>query len=222
MMFTTAKKRCVRLLIGFLLFGYLYSCRENNAVKEQYYSFNDEGELNRPINYRTWIFAGTGTTPISHDSTAIFPDFQNIYIDPESYEFWKENGYYKEGTILVKELIRKDDTSSPIGQGFFQGEAYSLSATIKDTLRFPDSPGGWGYFKYADYEKGILTETSPMMGDKCIGCHSKSQAGYGPFTEKYIVLRDAKGFGKDAPENLNTRRGLAPGMAHDLREKEED
>jgi len=202
------------------VFGGLYACSENiKPEKKNYYTFNEKGELNRPTDYRTWIFAGTGTTPKSHDSTAIFPDFQNIYIDPESYAFWRENGYFKEGTIFVKELIRKGDSISPIGKGFFQGEAYSLSATIKDTLRFPDSPGGWEYFKYTDYDKGVLTETSPVLGNSCISCHSNTKAGHGPFVELYMVMRDAKGFGKNNPENSNTRGGLSPKMPMHMREK---
>ncbi|WP_048506802.1 cytochrome P460 family protein [Chryseobacterium angstadtii] len=188
--------------------------------KKAPYTFDEKGELIRPTNYRTWVFAGTGTTPKAHDSTAIFPDFQNIYIDPESYEYWKENGYFREGTIFVKELIRKGDTISPIGKGFYQGEAYSLSATIKDTVRFPNSPGGWEYFKYTDYEKGILTESSPALGGSCISCHSNAKAGYGPFHELYMVLRDAKKAGKNNPENLNTRGGLKPEMPSHMREKE--
>lgn len=213
------KQTIVFLSVVALLSGF-YACTESGATGKSYYSFNEKGELNRPMDYRTWVFAGSGTTPKSHDSTAFFPDFQNIYIDPESYQFWKENGYFREGTILVKELIRKGDTISPIGRGFYQGEAYSLSATIKDTARFPDAPGGWQYFKYTDYEKGILTETSPMLGAKCISCHSNAKAGYGPFVELYTVMHDAKGFGKDNPENGNTRPGLMPKMPVHMQEKE--
>lgn len=207
------------LVLGAMAFSVIGLVKCSQKQQQDYYVFNEQGELLRPQNYRTWIFVGTGATPKSHDSTAAFPDFQNIYIDPESYEFWKENGYYREGTIMVKELIRKGDTIAPIGRGFFQGEAYSLSATIKDTARFKDMPGGWQYFKYADYEKGLLTESSPMLGTKCTGCHSRSQAGLGPFTEYYLVLRDAKSIGKENPENLATRKGLTPKMPEHMREK---
>jgi len=209
------------ILSGIMVLGIIfYACVKDGKIESQYYTFNKKGELIRPSNYRTWIFAGTGCTPKSHDSAAIFPDFQNIYIDPESYTFWKENGYYRNGTIFVKELIRKGDTIAPIGRGFFQGEAYSLSATIKDSVRFPDAPGGWQYFKFTDYKSGVLTASSPMLGGKCISCHSNAQAGYGPFTEFYLPLRDAKGYGKDNPENSDKRKGLMPEMPMHMQEKE--
>lgn len=185
----------------------IYACNKGDAKEKSYYTFNEKNELVRPKDYRTWVFAGTGTTPKSHDRAALFPDFQNIYIDPESYRFWKENGYYRDGTIFVKELIRKGDTISPIGKGFFQGDAYSVSATIKDSIRFPDAPGGWQYFEY-DTDNGLLAEASPAVGGSCISCHSKAAAGYGAFTELYLPMRDAKGFGKGNPENLNTRKGI--------------
>lgn len=199
------KKRTALSVIG-LCFMTLLSCADKSG--KTYYSFNENNELLRPKDYRTWVFAGTGTTPKSTDSAAFFPDFQNIYIDPESYAFWKKNAYYREGTIFVKELIRKGDTISPIGKGFFQGDAYSLSATIKDSVRFPEAPGGWEYFKYTNYDKGTLTESSLQLGGACISCHSNTKAGYGPFTEFYMPMREAKGFGDNSPENLNTRKGL--------------
>jgi hypothetical protein len=201
-------------LLSFILFS-ITACKEKpqkGEEKDIFYSFAANGEINRPTDYRTWVFAGTGTTPKSHDSTAIFPDFQNVYIDPVSYKFWKENGYYREGTIFVKELLRKGDTISPIGKGFYQGPHYSLSCTVKDSKRFPDMKGGWQYFKFTDYEKKKLNPTSPPLGESCVACHRNSKQGYGPFTEFYPVLLDAKAYGKENPEDRDTRTGLDDDM----------
>ena len=177
-----------------------------------FYTFDDRGELNRPTGYREWVFAGTGTTPKAADPHGLFPDFQNIYIDPESFKFWKQNGTYREGTILVKELIRKGPTESPIGKGFWQGDYYSISATIKDSKRFPKAPGGWGYFKFTNPATGKLNPTSPLLQGACVACHAQAAAGNGPFTELYAPMRDAKGFGSGSPEDLDTRKGLAAGV----------
>jgi hypothetical protein len=185
------------------------ACRQE---EKEYYQFTENGELIRPADYRTWVFVGSAATPKALDSTVVFPDFQNVYMDPEGYQFWKENGYYKEGTIFVKELLRKGDTISPIGRGFYQGAHYSLSATIKDTLRFPDVKGGWQYFKFTNYKQQLLNGTSPALGGKCISCHKASKLGYGPFTEYYPILLDAKNYGKDNPENRATRAGLDEAM----------
>lgn len=51
------------------------------------YEINEKGELLRPKDYRTWFYAGTVTPQKSINQNQLFPDFQNIYIDPISYEF---------------------------------------------------------------------------------------------------------------------------------------
>lgn len=208
--------------VAILVLGAVSAVTSTQAKEQKsgYYKFNQKGELVRPDDYRSWVFAGTGTTPKALDPNVLFPDFQNVYIDPVGYRFWKQNGYFRDGTIFVKELIRKGETNSPVGTGFFQGEAYSLSITVKDSKRYPDAPGGWQYFKFADYEKGVLTKTSAALGGGCIACHASAKAGHGPFVELYMPMRDAKGFGKGSPENLDTRPGLMPKMPEHLRAKE--
>lgn len=184
---------------------------KKDEIEKSYAIYNEKGELLRPKDYRSWVFAGSATTPKILDSTVLFPDFQNIYIDPISFNFWKENGYFREGTVMVKELLwATNKRILPIGQGFVQGDAYDIAVTIKDTVRFPDVPGGWEYFHFGEDEAGDYPETSSVVGLKlgCIACHSASEAGYGPFPELYAPLRDAKGFGKDSPENLKNRNSL--------------
>lgn len=196
------------LIYDLVALSFLFLILSCNQKEVKYYKFSADGSLLRPVDYRTWVFVGSAATPKSLDSTVLFPDFQNVYMDPESYGFWKENGHYREGTIFVKELLRMGDTISLIGRGFYQGSHYSLSCTVKDTLLFPDAPGGWQYFKFTDYGKQLLDDTSVALGGACIACHSKTKAGYGPFTELYPVLLDAKNYGKENPENRNTRTGL--------------
>ncbi len=47
--------------------------------------FTMEGELVRPDGWREWIFVGAPLTPNAlNDGEAAFPEFHNVYIDPES------------------------------------------------------------------------------------------------------------------------------------------
>ena len=65
--------------------------------------FNDRGELIRPQGYRQWVFVGTPLTPNDlNGGNAPFPDFHNVYIDPESWAHWKSTGEFREVTVLVK------------------------------------------------------------------------------------------------------------------------
>jgi len=199
------KTYCTLFTLATILF--ITSCR---SEEKKYYRFMENGDLIRPTDYRSWMFVGSAATPKSLDSSAVFPDFQNIYIDPESYQFWKENGYYREGTIFAKELMREGDSLSHIGRGFYQGDFYSLAFTIKDTVRFPYAKGGWEYFDFTNFETLLLDETSAVLGVKgeCFSCHNVNKDGQGPYTEFYPILLDAKNYGKGNPESKSERAGL--------------
>ena len=59
------------------------------ALGGKYYKINN-GQLQRPVGYREWIYVGTPVTP--HDMNggkAAFPEFHNVYIDPKSWAHWK-------------------------------------------------------------------------------------------------------------------------------------
>lgn len=205
--------RILKILALLSVFVITIQCFNNKTKGKEnaFTEYNDKGELLRPKDYRSWVFAGTVTTPEVLDTSALFPDFQNIYIDPVGFKFWKKNGYFDEGTILVKELLRATDRRKlPIGEGFVQGKIYDIAATIKDTIKYPNVPGGWEYFDFSEQPNGEFTAVAKPVGNMlgCIACHSQAEAGYGPFPELYAPLRDAKGFGEGSPENLSNRNSL--------------
>jgi len=215
---TNPNQSLVLLLISILTLTF-YSCQDTKSKGKEstedtteivYAQFDADNNLIRPLNYRTWVFAGTATTPKSHDPKAIFPDFQNVYIDPVGYAYWKKHGTWKEGTILVKELLRAGDTTSSVGNGFFQGAHFEVAATVKDSKRFPDMHGGWNYFGYADFKKNKLNEKSPPLGNQCAACHMQNAIDGDVFYQYYPVILAAKGYGDGNPENENMREGLVP------------
>lgn len=190
-----------------------YQAIEDPLTRE-YAIFDNDNNLLRPKGYRQWVFAGANTTPKSLDADVLFPDFQNVYIDPAGYQYWKENGKWKEGTIFVKELLRKGDTISPVapgGNAFYQGAHYSVSAMVKDTKRFPDMHNGWNYFRFVDKETLTLTPKGAPQGNKCASCHIPNALDGDVFYQYYPVILAAKGVGKEDPENANTREGLNKG-----------
>ena len=183
----------------------------SNSVPQedtQYAVFDEKNNLLRPKDYRSWVFAGTSSTPKSEDPNVIFPDFQNVYIDPAGYAYWKKHGKWKEGTIFVKELLRQGDTTSSVGNGFFQGAHFEVAAQVKDSKRFPDMHEGWNYFGFADFKANILNETSQPLGTQCASCHNATAIDGDVFYQYYPVILAAKGYGDGNPENENTREGL--------------
>ncbi len=155
--------------------------------------FNDGGELIRPEGYREWMYVGTPLTPNDlNDGNAPFPEFHNVYIDPESWAHWKRTGAFREGTVLVKELVSVGSKKAVSGRGYFMGEFVGLEATVKSKDRFPKEPGNWAYFSFGHSYPLAQTARAFPAGD-CNACHEASAADDWVFTQYYPVLRAAKG-----------------------------
>ncbi len=69
--------------------------------------FNDQGQLIRPeVGYREWIYIGTPVTPNDlNPPAAPFPDFHNVYIHPGDYRHYRQTGQFRDGTVIIKELV---------------------------------------------------------------------------------------------------------------------
>ena len=173
----------------------------------QAYKLNAKGEMLRPTDYRTWVYIGTPVTPNDlNGGHAAFPEMHNVYIDPESYKVYKETGKFREGTVIIKELVSVGATSAVSGKGYFEGEFLGLEASVKSKKDFPNEPGNWAIFSFSDMKSGILKESSAKFPvDKCVACHQASAADDFVFTQYYPVLRAAKGAGKMNPENTAKR-----------------
>jgi hypothetical protein len=170
--------------------------------------FDGDGSLIRPQGYREWVFVGTPLTPNDmNDGMAPFPEFHAVYIDPASWAHYKKTGEFRDGTVLVKELISVGAKQATSGVGYFMGEYLGLEAAVKSKKQFPDEPGNWAYHSFT-------TPGSPMEGDEtrkkmksgaplkdkakafptavCASCHVASAADDMVFTQFYPVLRAAK------------------------------
>src|SRR6185312_10825732 len=80
--------------------------------------YTASGDLVLPKNFNEWVYVGSPLTPIAlnggkacpepaSDSSGPctgFPEYHNVYIEPGSYEIYKQTKQFPEGTILFKEL----------------------------------------------------------------------------------------------------------------------
>ena len=166
---------------------------------EQVYSLQGD-VLERPTDYREWIYVGTPVTPNDmNNGKAAFPEHHNVYIDPVSWSHWKKNGEFRDGTILVKELVSVGAKAAVSGQGYFQGEFVGLEATIKSKSHFPDEPGNWAYFSFSSKDHKSLTKTATAFPTtSCNACHQNSAADDFVFTQYYPVLTSGKAAGRNA------------------------
>ena len=195
----------VAFLIGLLFASFTPQEQKNKEVS--FFQMNGE-ELNRPVDYRSWVYVGTPLTPNDlNNGKAAFPEFHNVYIDPVIFKYWKENGAFRDGTILVKELISVGTKQAVSGNGYFMGDFIGLEATIKSAKHFPDEPGNWAYFSFTNPGKEELKNTTKKFDtNSCNSCHETSAADDFVFTQYYPVLSRSKGFGVGNPENSSERK----------------
>jgi hypothetical protein len=154
--------------------------------------FTDDGALIRPTGYRKWVFVGTPVTPNDmNDGEAPFPEFHVVYMDTESYEDYEKTGKYRDGTMLVKELISVGDKSATSGEGYFMGDYIGLEVTIKDSKRFKDEPGNWAYFSFG-HKYPLAKNAKAQPAANCNSCHENSAEDDWVFAQYYPVLRAAK------------------------------
>ncbi|MES9823360.1 MAG: cytochrome P460 family protein [Candidatus Thiodiazotropha endolucinida] len=165
------------------------------AQADMAFEISDDGTLKQPRNYREWIYVGTPVTPNDmNDGKAPFPEFHAVYIDPKSFDHWKKTGKFRDGTILVKELVSVGSKQAVSGKGYFMGDFIGLEATIKSAKHFPNEPGNWAYFSFTDPQHGMLKPTANAFPtEACNACHQASAKTDWVFTQYYPVLRAADG-----------------------------
>ena len=167
------------------------------ANADSWFEIN-EGQLERPAGYREWVYVGTPVTPNDmNDGKAAFPEFHNVYIDPDSWAHWKASGSFRAGTRLVKELVSVGSKAAVSGNGYFQGEYVGLEAAIKSSRHFPGEPGNWAYFSFSTPDhKRLTTEATAFATESCNACHAGAAADDFVFTQYYPVLRAGKAAGE--------------------------
>ena len=185
----------VAVLVGIAGLSYLLSravapAAAQPAAKGALVEFTSDGKLKQPVGYRKWVFVGSPLTPNDlNDGEASFPEFHAVYIDPESFAHYEKTGEYRDGTVLIKELSSVGSKKSPAGNGYDQGEFTGLETAIKDSKRFKDEPGNWGYFSFG-HKYPLKKEVAPNPTAACNACHEQNARKTDwVFSEYYPVLR---------------------------------
>jgi cytochrome P460 len=110
---------------------------------------------------------------------------------------WKKNGEFRDGTIIVKELVSVGTKQSPSGNGYFQGDYIGLEAMVKSKQHFSDTAGNWGFFRFTiENSSNLHKAASPQPVENCMACHKAMGAKDQVFTQFYPVLRAAAGMGE--------------------------
>jgi Cytochrome P460 len=169
--------------------------------------YTASGDLVLPKNFNEWVYVGSPLTPIalnggkacpeppsaSSGPCTGFPEYHNVYIEPGSYEIFKQTHEFPEGTIFFKELQltlpgQNPDGSrtEPSGRGYFPGKPNGADVTVKDSKRYADTRG-WGYYNFNHHEPKAPTAKVKALNE-CAYCHIASAKKDEVWTQFYPLL----------------------------------
>jgi hypothetical protein len=140
--------------------------------------FTKDGSLVLPTGFRKWTFIGGPITPNGlNNGEAPFPEFHNVYIEPENFRYYQMHGEFPEGTVMVKELTLAQKGSYPdgsidsaSGRGYFPGALNGLDVMVKDSTRFAKTRK-WGFFSFGHHAQPYDATAKELSAAECASCH---------------------------------------------------
>jgi len=157
-----------------------------------------QGELILPQDYHLWVFLGSPLTPHAlNGGQAPFPEYHNVYVQPEAFKAYRETGVWPEGTIMLKELqltrpgTYPDGSSIEVsGRGFFPAARNGIDISVKNSERFKDTDG-WGFFNFGHHAPPYAKTAAAQPKQACAGCHMANATNM-VFSKFYAPILDAK------------------------------
>jgi AraC-like DNA-binding protein len=108
--------------------------------------YTPSGDLIAPTHYRDWVFLSSGLDMSYSDSPAMqgMSMFNNVFVDPDSWQEFKETGHWPDGTMFVLEVRGAESRRSINKHGKYQTQqVMGTEIHVRDEARFK---GGWGFF----------------------------------------------------------------------------
>jgi hypothetical protein len=190
-----------RILIVFLgvviLVGYQQVKSQNHSSSYNGFDLVDKaGNIRKPADVRDryqLLGAYTVFDPISMaepGSKSTGDDMHFTYASPGTAEYYRKNGKFADGTVLVKEVLGTDHARLTTGDAHWAKGMKQWFVMIKDEKnRYPNNPlwgdgWGWALFKVDAPDKQVATDYKK----DCLGCHIPAKATDWVYVQGYPVL----------------------------------
>ena len=149
--------------------------------------FSSSGKLERPQDYREWVYLTTGLgMTYGPVGTAGPRMFDNVFVTRPAYRQFMQTGRWPEGTMFVLEVRRALESVSINNGGQTQGDIAAIEVEVKDSSRFKEN--GWGYFNFGG-GANLASEASVLPNTAtCYSCHRQNTAVENTFVQFYPTL----------------------------------
>jgi Cytochrome P460 len=180
-----------RILIVFLvvviLVAYQQVKSQNNSSSFNGLDLVDkDGNIRRPANVReTYQALGTYSVVDLNGNT----ELHYTYASPGTAEYYRKNGKFAEGTVLVKEVFATDHGQMTTGEAHWASGTKVWFVMIKDEKGSGNPLWGYGWrwalFKSDAPDKQVSTD----FKKDCRGCHVPAKATEWVYVQGYPVLK---------------------------------
>lgn len=113
------------------------------------------------------------------------------YASPGAAQYYRKNGKFADGTVLVKEVFATDHAPMTTGDAHWASDTKVWFVMIKDEKnRFPNNPlwgdgWGWALFKSDAPDKQVATDHKK----DCLTCHIPAQSNDWIYVQGYPLLK---------------------------------
>jgi hypothetical protein len=148
-------------------------------------TYTSDGQLRLPANYREWVYLTTGFDMSYSAANGMGHHmFDNVFVNPESYQAFLKTGTWPDKTMLVLEVRGAKSKGSINQAGNYQDtDRMGLEIHVKDISRFKNQ-GNWAFFGFDDKPTSTMTPTSM----ECYSCHAQHAAVDTTFVQFYPTL----------------------------------
>ena len=149
------------------------------------------GNISKPEDFvTTWSHIGAwGIVNENGEGNGI----HNVYTTPDVIAYFKANGSYPDGAVLVKEVRAAQAGQLTTGRAHWATDPQVWFVMVKDTQdRFPNNPlwgDGWGWALFNADAPNVQVATDYKTD--CLGCHVPVQDADWVYTYGYPELRDS-------------------------------
>jgi hypothetical protein len=176
----------VVLLALIILVGYQQVKPQTSNTSNGFDLVDKAGNIRKPADYRTrYESLGTYTVLDPKGNQMHF-----TYASPGAIEYYRKNGKFADGTVLVKEVFGTEHAKLTTGDAHWASGIKVWFVMIKDEQhRFPGNPlwadgWGWALFNADAPDKQVATD----YRKDCWGCHVPAASTDRVYIQGYPVL----------------------------------
>ena len=146
------------------------------------------GNIRKPANVRDFYQSLGVYTPVDINNNT---EMHYTYASPGTAEYYRKNGKFADGTVLVKEVFATDHAELTTGDAHWATRTKVWFVMIKDDKgRYPGNPlwgdgWGWALFKADAPDKQVATNYKK----DCLGCHVPAQSTDWIYVQGYPILK---------------------------------